>query len=112
MDLLNEYTRVTILLDALDECEYQPRQSLFAFLTKLSCNPNTTVRILISSRSEPDVHEWFGGASNLFINATDNANDIQRYIQHELQARLLFGKAPKILREKVENSLNNKAHGM
>lgn len=112
MDLLNEYTHVTILLDALDECENKSRLGLFAFLAKLRCYPKTTVKILISSRSEPDVYECFGGVNNFSINAADNADDIQRYVKHEIQNRLLFGKAKKILRDKVENTLNNKSHGM
>lgn len=85
MDLLNEYTHVTILLDALDECEIKSRPKLFAFLAKLRCYPKTTVKILISSRNEPDVYECFGGVNNFSINAVDNADDIRRYVKHENQ---------------------------
>lgn len=91
-----------------------PSQGLvfFAFLAKLCCNPKTAVKTLISSRTEPDIYECFGGLKKPPINATDNANNIQRYINHEVQTRLLFGKARGYLREKVENTLNNKTYGM
>ena len=103
---------MTIMIDALDEIDSRTRFELFAFLAKVSRSTKTTVKILVSSRNESDIYGYFGGGENLYIDSTDNAKDIQQYVQHELSTRLLFGKASKDLITKVEEVLNEKAQGM
>ena len=113
LDLVKEdYLQVTLLLDALDECESSSRSNLFAFLTKLVRTQKSTVKILISSRNEWDIFEHFGRSNNFYINATDNAGDIKRYIKKEIENRLLSGKAKKEIKSEVEDTLNTKAQGM
>lgn len=108
----NHYESVTIVLDALDECDAKGRLYLLDTFTKLTYNPKTAVKTLFSSRNDPDIETHFSKIPNLFITATDNAGDIMRFISKELGQRLLRGKASTQIRARVENDLNKKANGV
>ena len=108
----DHYDYVTIILDALDEIDLQKRSSMFSFLKKLILPQRTIVKLLISSRNEPDIFDYFGGSENLYIEAKDNADDIRRYVMQEIDNRLLVGHAKEALKAKVEDVLTSKAAGM
>lgn len=111
-ELVNDYTNVTVLVDALDEIDSNSRFELFSFLVRVGRSTKTTLKIIVSSRNESDIYDYFGGGKNYYIESSDNAKDIEQYVKHELSRRLLFGKASKALIMKVENLLNSKAEGM
>ena len=60
----NHYDHVTIVLDALDEIDVLRRARMFRFLKKLVQPQRTVVKLLISSRNEPDILGYFGGSEN------------------------------------------------
>jgi len=108
-----EYSRVTIVIDALDECNRNTRILLFHFLEEiLRQEQGAVVKILISSRTEPDILDVFGCSSNLYINAEDNAEDIRRFVDEQIDKRLLGGKAEEELRKRAKDELCMKAQGM
>jgi hypothetical protein len=108
----HHYSHTTIVLDALDECDPKTRAQLFSLLSKLAYRRDTKVKLLISSRNEPDILDQFGGSSNLYINAEDNADDIRKFVNKEIDSRLLHGKAREPLRARVKEELNRKSQGM
>lgn len=108
----NHYENVTIVLDALDEGDVKGRLYLLDTFTKLTYNPKTAVKTLVSSRNDPDIENHFSKIPNLFITVTDNAGDIMRFITKELGQRLLRGKASTQIRARVEDDLNKKANGV
>ena len=113
MDLIeNHYQNVTLILDALDECDAKGRLQLLEAFTTLTYNPKTVVKTLISSRNDPDIAIHFSRIPNLCITATDNADDIAKFVRKEIGQRLLQGKASKQIRERVERDLNSKAQGV
>ena len=115
MELIrNHYSHVTILLDALDEIDSKTRARFFGFLRKLTQQQPAVVKLLVSSRSEPDILDLFRGSDNFCIEAKHNTDDIRRYVAQEIGSRLLMpgGQAKKELRAKVENILVEKAAGM
>jgi hypothetical protein len=108
-----EYSRVTIVIDALDECNRNTRVLLFRFLEEiLRQEQGAVVKILISSRTEPDIFDVFGCSSNLYINAEDNAEDIRRFVEEQIDKRLLGGKAEEELRKRAKDELCMKSQGM
>lgn len=111
-ELVNDYARVTVLIDALDEIDSNLRFELFSFLVRVGRSTKTTLKIIVSSRNESDIYDYFGGGKNYYIDSSDNAKDIEQYVKHELSRRLLFGKASKDLIMKVEDLLNSKAQGV
>jgi hypothetical protein len=74
--------------------------------------PGVVVKIFVSSRNDPDIFEAFGGSSNLYIDASDNAEDIERFVEQEVERRLLGGKAEDGLKIRVKEALCRKAQGM
>ena len=113
-DLIQQYyEKVTLVLDALDECDARGRLQLLETFTNLTYNNTTTiVKTLISSRQDADIESHFMRIPNVSITATDNAADISDYVSKELGKRLLGGKATKSLRDRVEEELNAKANGV
>lgn len=108
----NHYKNVTLIIDALDECDVSGRSCLLDAFAKLTYNPITTVKTLVSSRNDPDIENHFSKIPSLSITATDNADDILKFVHKEISQRLLRGRASKQLRELVENDLNYKANGV
>ena len=108
----DHYSHVTIVLDALDEIDIRRRARIFRFLKKLVQPQRTVIKLLVSSRNEPDILGYFGGSENLYIEANDNADDIRRYVVREVGNHLLMGQAKEALKAKVEDVLTKKAGGM
>ena len=112
IDLVNDYSQVTVLIDALDEIDSNSRYHLLSFLEKVGRSVKTTLKMMISSRNESDIYDHFGSGKSFYIDSADNARDIAQYVKHKLSTRLLFGKANKDLISRVEDLLNSKAQGM
>lgn len=108
----SHYKNVTLILDALDECDASRRLQLLDAFTKLTYNPKTVVKTLVSSRNDPDIEGHFSRIPTLSITATDNADDIMKFVHKEIGQRLLRGRASKQIKERVENDLNGKANGV
>lgn len=51
------FDKVTVILDALDECDMQVRERLISRLVKLPVDTNGRVKLLLSSRPELDIKE-------------------------------------------------------
>lgn len=108
----DEYSSVTIVIDALDECNSKSRGDLFRFLWGLLKCQGTVVKVFVSSRNEPDIFEVFGNLENLYIEASHNAEDIKNFVEQEVDTRLLGGTAKDDLKELVKRTLCEKAHGV
>ncbi|KAH8664515.1 hypothetical protein BX600DRAFT_464581 [Xylariales sp. PMI_506] len=113
LELLAEYPSVTIVIDALDEVDPDDRQELMDVLSFLMQNAPNLVKIMISSRDNYDIALHLHGSPNVYIDADDNAADIEKFINAQLtSARLLRGKLPDDLKQEITNTLLTKARGM
>lgn len=110
--LTTYYDSTTIVIDALDEVDLRIRTKLLDCLTLLVQPRKTIVKIFVSSRNEPDIFIRLGKSENVLINSTDNAADIELYIEGEIEGRLLLGRATKDLKERVKATLNGRAQAM
>ncbi|KAL8826680.1 MAG: hypothetical protein Q9170_007310 [Blastenia crenularia] len=107
----------TIVIDALDECEIHLRDQLFDSLTEILRTSNGLVKVLVSSREERDIACQLDGCLNIEIKANNNQQDINRFVDHELNTlissrRLLYGKVDDDLRRQIARVLCEKASGM
>ena len=115
--LLKGYVKVTIVLDALDECEEPTRNLLIDELKKLVSEPGSCViKVLISSRSDQDIKSEFGGGPNVAIRAADNREDIKAFLIDAIRTspgdwRETVTGCPG-LEDEIINNLRNKAEGM
>lgn len=78
-----EFDRVFIMIDALDECDENNHRKLFLdFLNNLRHNTSTSV--FVTSRPHPeDVKKVLEGSSRITIKANDS--DLRKYISREIQ---------------------------
>ena len=85
-DLFEIYSQITIVLDALDECDRKTRLDFMHILDELIAQSSKPIKILISSRRDRDIRYHLKDCSNLEIRATDNRDDIAMYVNHEITA--------------------------
>ena len=116
--LLNIYPQTTIIIDALDELdlghESKDRSLLLELLNDVVLESDSLVKIFVASRDDQDIVMEFQKVPNLFIKATDNLKDIQRYIIREFAADKRFSRHPwsPELKNLVYVELCKKANGM
>ncbi len=112
-----ERTPVTIMIDALDECDPSRRHLLLNLVDDILHNAASIVKIMVSSRDDGDICHRFEAVANLYVRASDNREDIERYIDVSLSnalasGRLLNGRMTGGLRNEVSATLKAGAQGM
>ena len=117
IELSQDRPLTTIIIDALDECDFSSRGNLLDALSRIlqeSCN---LVKILVSSRDDGDIACHLSNCLNLQIEASQNQEDIESYVNFELEAlinrkKLLRGSVPQVLKQTIASYLREKAKGM
>ena len=98
LSLLNMYPQTTIIIDALDELDldYEPkhRHLLLELLNDVVLECESLVKIFVASRDDQDIVMELKRVPNLFIKATDNLKDIERYIIREFKTDKRFSRHP------------------
>lgn len=79
--LFQIYSQVTLVVDALDECNKENRLDLMDILDNFIAESSTPVRILISSRRDGDIKRHFENGPNLEIRAIDTRDDIAMVVK-------------------------------
>lgn len=74
------YKGVTIIVDALDECDSENRRQLFDILKNIALK-FSTVKVFVSSRRDTDIMRYFDGVQSVSIEAADNQDDIRRFVE-------------------------------
>jgi hypothetical protein len=108
---LRHFSKIFIVIDALDECseESRIREHFLAEVRKLL----PMIRLLVTSRHIPDIERKFEGAARLEICARDK--DIKRYLESRIESQLpLAGyvRTDPTLRSDILTTIVEKAHGM
>ncbi|EXL50446.1 hypothetical protein FOCG_08736 [Fusarium oxysporum f. sp. radicis-lycopersici 26381] len=81
--LIESYSKTTIILDALDECDRNTREELMGVLSSLA-NGSSKFRVFISSRHDEDILRHFRGTPFMEMEVTDNEEDISCYVDDRL----------------------------
>lgn len=113
--LLELYPRTTIIIDGLDESDPIERWRLLDALTAIMHTSTNSVKIFISSRDDTDIRLKLEGVPNLYIDAQDNMEDIERFIQREVRVtvgRRRLWRLPEALRSRIISVILGKANGM
>ncbi|KAF4439557.1 hypothetical protein F53441_12543 [Fusarium austroafricanum] len=109
--LMGDYSRTTIILDALDECKRETRVELMKAISSL-LNENSRSRIFISSRTDDDIRRNFQDKPILEIQATDNEADINSFVQDELSQDPRWDGLNPELQQQIEGIFHDKSQGM
>lgn len=84
LQLIQTYPKTVLVLDALDECCEGLRTNLIKTLNDFVENV-PQLKVFISSRRDGDIKYQLGRSDNLGIEATDNQDDIARFVNHTIQ---------------------------
>ncbi|KAF3770865.1 hypothetical protein M406DRAFT_215991, partial [Cryphonectria parasitica EP155] len=113
---LNLFPRVTIILDAFDECNQDDRESLVGILNELMGSSGRPLLLFISSRPESDIRTAFRDRVSVEVGAEDNQDDIAAFVKREIyKPGGRWGRFPAIteqLKAKVVDTLLEKSRGM
>lgn len=76
-----------VIIDALDACDRSNRQELIRFIKALSQGRHNLMKIIVSSRENPDIYESLDQSRypSLCIDATSNQADIVLYVETKVQ---------------------------
>lgn len=113
-DLLRIYPQITLVVDALDECDRNTRSAFIKTLDKLVDESQNPMKILISSRRDGDIKYRFESGPNLEIRAIDNRDDIAKFVNHEINTSEKFwqDEISSELKKLICDTLVDKSEGM
>ncbi|KAH8809444.1 hypothetical protein F5884DRAFT_883657 [Xylogone sp. PMI_703] len=110
---------ITVVIDAVDECDSAKRWELLEFLSKISSNAVSLVKIFLSSRSDENIQSSLPESVNLYLDIEDNRDDIEVFIREKINSvsltrlpSLLGVPVSKELKKTIFNTLLEQAHGM
>ena len=122
--IAQKFSRMFLVLDALDECTQEQRGELCSFFfdivaPKPGSKPTgrSTVKLFVTSRKEPDIERAFGKRSfpTIEIEAAKVNDDIAVYTRAQINSRLADGRLTlkdMTLEDTILNALTVKAGGM
>jgi len=115
--LIECFQHPAVVIDALDECSEEVRGHLLRGLLAVISKAKCPFKVFISSRHSLDIETRLQDLPHVCIEARDNAEDIENYVQQELtlaiqDKKLLRGKVSQELRECVEEIILRDANGM
>ncbi|MCJ1271365.1 hypothetical protein MMC22_011265, partial [Lobaria immixta] len=113
-DLLEIYPQITLVVDALDECNKNTRSTFIKALDKLVDESPKPIKIFISSRRDRGIKHRFENGPNLEIRAIDNRDDIAIFVSHEITSSqtLWQNDISSELKETICNTLVDRSKGM
>jgi len=115
--LVECFEHPAVVIDALDECSEEVRGHILRGLLSVIQKAKCPFKVLISSRHSLDIENCLRDLPHVCIEARDNAEDIEHYVQQALtlalrEKRLLQGNMSQELRNYVEEVILRDANGM
>ncbi|KAK1762907.1 hypothetical protein QBC33DRAFT_460474 [Phialemonium atrogriseum] len=112
LESVNLYLKTTLVLDALDECEPELRGQLVNMIEDLLSKSERPLKVFISSRPDGDIRDRFASLPNIEIQATDNQDDIEKFVNEEIVKHRRWHRISPSLREEVVTTLLGRSGGM
>ncbi|MCJ1395393.1 hypothetical protein MMC18_008277 [Xylographa bjoerkii] len=114
---MSQHEAATIVIDALDECDPYRRHELLQALDEIIQRSAKSIKIVASSRDDVDITCRLKHSPNVIIHATNNQNDIERFVNQELRLaierkRILCGAVSSDLEDKIRHTLTRNAQGI
>ncbi|PNP78932.1 hypothetical protein FNYG_07797 [Fusarium nygamai] len=109
--LIEDYSKTSIILDALDECDRNTRHELMRVMNNL-LNGSSKLRVFISSRHDDDIRRHFKGAPIMEMQATDNEKDIASFVEDGLFRDSRWADLSLDLQDELKSVFHEKSLGM
>jgi len=115
--LVECFAHPAVVIDALDECSEEVRSQLLQGLLSVIKKAKCPFKVFVASRHNLEIENYLQDLPHVCIEARDNAQDIQNYVQQELSLgiqhkRLLRGNVSQDLRKCMEEIILRDANGM
>ncbi|KAH0544336.1 hypothetical protein FGG08_001477 [Glutinoglossum americanum] len=114
LHLAESYDRIFLVIDALDECQQDPREKVIDFICELA-NDFPCARVFVTSRMENDIAEAFMKTPTIQIEARNVAEDINAFVSDRV-GQLVKTKKLRLrdhaLQERIIQTLVSRAEGM
>jgi hypothetical protein len=101
---------VTVVIDALDECN--DRDRLLQLLASLWGRMGSNVKVFVTSRREIDIQRRFNKFPQVSLEESAVDNDVRKYLEHTMEASAAFRKLTDSLKEFIVTSLVLGSGGM
>ena len=109
---LDIYQKTTLVIDAMDECDPQSRSELVNALKLFMKESKKPMKIFISSRPDRVLENELGSIPNVGIQASDNQEDIKKYIDMKLNGLIIGNKLLESMRSEIIATLLERSQGM
>ncbi|KAM5344740.1 hypothetical protein ACJ41O_010602 [Fusarium nematophilum] len=109
--MVGDYSKTTIILDALDECDRATRSELMRVLDNLVREGNR-LWIFLSSRTDDDIKRHFRSKPVIQIQATDNEKDISSFVDDRLSQDPRWKTLPRDFQQEIKSKLHRGSKGM
>jgi hypothetical protein len=108
---ISESNQMTLVIDALDECDDERRKEFLQDLITLR-HRSSKIRIITTSREVPDIKQAFECLNSLTIHGDAQTKDIQLYLTKRLEAVELSRLCRDDEKENIISTILRKADGM
>ncbi|KAL7963708.1 ankyrin repeat-containing domain protein [Trichoderma compactum] len=105
-----KYSKVFIILDALDECLFFELQLFLSGLFGLQREHK--IKILTTSRPIPEIMDQFGNINVVKLQIRAEANDVTNYIEAQIDRLPKVARESPVLREEIKAGISEAADGM
>lgn len=114
LELIDTYPRTTIVLDALDECNIEQRQSLINLLVTLANRDAHAkpVKIFVAARPEEDIRRHLEEDHVILMQDKHNAADIDIFVRMKISEHRRWFKMPEDFQNEVVDTLLEKSGDM
>ena len=113
--LAEPLSSLSIVIDALDECEVDSRIQLVNLLIEEADRPLKAIKVFFTSRDDRDIKQRLESSPNLKINASHNQGDIATYVRDRVgkaSPSWWEGHVDKDLKERICDTLIEKCDDM
>lgn len=84
LELARTYSRIILILDALDESDEELRADLVLTFNDF-VGKSEQLKILISSRRDDDIQRQLEKKANIGVEANDNQSDISKFVAEQIE---------------------------
>lgn len=109
---VNLFSRTTLILDAMDECDPSSRVRLINVVESLLSEAEKPVRVFISSRPDRDIRNRFTTRPNIEIQARHNEDDIRKFVNEEITKHRRWEDMSASLKVEITSVLLSRSQGM
>ncbi|KAF3069303.1 Ankyrin repeat domain-containing protein 50 [Trichoderma lentiforme] len=108
--VLKEYTKVFIILDALDECQFFELDLLLSELLELQ--KEHRIKLLATSRPIPEIMDLFNSSNVTKLQIRAETSDVTAYIEAQMDRLSRVTRRNPVLREDIKTNICEAVDGM